>query len=418
MPRQLPPSGAGIEFSRRTFLKGTAAAGVALAGGALWTTAIHPRRVHAVETPIRHVIVACQENRSFDHYLGYAPQVQAAGFGPPPGYGQPNGPRGLVTPHRLTALSTHDLPHDWASVHGQWDRGAMDGFATHSGPAAMGYYTEAELPFYYGLFDDSALCVNYFSSVLGPTQPNRFYLMSGTSGGITTDGHGGFGMFDHPMILDLLDAAGVTWEVYNVSRESVPRRNPENVAPFWTAFARDERTRASRNDFLDDLHTERLPSVSFVVSSEAGGWDEHPPASVRLGMNVQEELVSALRQSSAWDSAAYILTYDEHGGFFDHVRPPEVDAFGLGVRVPAWIISPWAKPGHLEPAVHDHTSILKFIERVFELPTLASVNHRFDAGTPVGRDYQAAAPGASVGPPAPPRDGRSDIGDLFGCFTF
>ena len=104
MPRQLPPSGAGIEFSRRTFLKGSAAAGVALAGGALWTTAIHPRRVHAVETPIRHVILACQENRSFDHYLGYAPRVQAAGFGPPPGYGQPNGPRGLVAPFRLTAV--------------------------------------------------------------------------------------------------------------------------------------------------------------------------------------------------------------------------------------------------------------------------------------------------------------------------
>jgi phospholipase C len=242
--------------------------------------------------------------------------------------------------------------------------------------------------------------------------------MSGTSGGITTDGHGGLGMLDHPMILDLLDAAGVTWEVYNVSRESVPRRTLENVALSWKAFARDERTRASRNDFLDDLRTERLPNVSFVVTSEAGGWDEHPPAPVRLGMNVQEELVSALRQSSAWDSAAYILTYDEHGGFFDHVRPPEVDAFGLGVRIPAWVISPWAKPGHLEPAVHDLTSILKFIERVFGLPTLASVNHRFDAGTPVGRDYLAAAPGASAGPPAPPRDGRSDIGDLLGCFTF
>jgi len=71
-------------ISRRTFLKGAAAGGVALAGGALWTTAIHPRRVHAVETPIRHVIVAVQENRSFDHYFGYAPRVQAAGFGPPP----------------------------------------------------------------------------------------------------------------------------------------------------------------------------------------------------------------------------------------------------------------------------------------------------------------------------------------------
>jgi phospholipase C len=269
--------------SRRTFLKGSAAAGVAVAGGVLWTTAIHPRRVHALETPIRHVIVACQENRSFDHYFGYAPQVQAAGFGPPPGFVQPDGPGGGVHPYRLTSLSTPDLPHDWTSVHGQWDRGAMDGFVRHSGIGSLGYYTEQELPFYYGLFEDSTLCVNFFASVLGPTWPNRFYLMSGTSGGITTDSAGGYGVFDHPMILDVLDAAGITWKVYTLSRDRVPRPNPENVSVFWKAFARDERTRASRNDFLDDLRTDRLPNVSFLISSEARGWDEHPPASVALG---------------------------------------------------------------------------------------------------------------------------------------
>jgi phospholipase C len=294
----------------------------------------------------------------------------------------------------------------------------MDGFVRHSGIGSLGYYTEQELPFYYGLFEDSTLCVNFFASVLGPTWPNRFYLMSGTSGGITTHSAGGYGVFDHPMILDVLDAAGITWKVYTLSRDRVPRRNPENVAVFWKAFARDERTRATRNDFLDDLRTDRLPNVSFLVSSEARGWDEHPPASVALGMDAQEELVSALRQSSAWERCAYILTYDEHGGFFDHVRPPEVDAFGLGIRIPAWVISPWAKPGHLAPGVHDLTSILKFIERVFGLPTLASVNHRFDAATPAGPNFQAAPPGASARPPAPPRDGRSDIGDLFDCFTF
>jgi phospholipase C len=81
-------------------------------------------------------------------------------------------------------------------------------------------------------------------------------------------------------------------------------------------------------------------------------------------------------------------------------------------------VSPWAKPGHIESATYDLTSILKFIERMHGLPTLASVNHIFDVGTPVGGNYQAAAPGATSGPPAPPRDGSSDIGDLFECFTF
>jgi phospholipase C len=407
-----------ITISRRTFLKGAAAGGVALAGGALWTTAIHPRRVHAVETPIRHVIVAVQENRSFDHYFGYAPRVQAAGFGPPHGFGQPDGHGAVLAPHHLTAPTSPDLPHDWRSVHGQVDGGRMDGFLAHGGVASLGYYTEAELPFYYGLFEDSTLCVNFFSSLLGPTWPNRFYLMAGTSGGVTTNGQSGYGIFDYPIILDLLDHAGISWKVYNIDHDGPHVGNSDNVALFWRRYASDQRARATENGFYEDLRTERLPNVSFIVPSIAHGWSEHPPGSVAVGMGLQEELIGALRQSSAWQQSAYILTYDEHGGFFDHVPPPRLDAFGPGVRVPAWIISPWAKPGHLEPGLHDGTSILKFIERVFVLPTLASVNHRFDEGTPVGRDYLAAAPGALHGPPAPPRDGRSDLGDLFDCFTF
>jgi phospholipase C len=115
--------------------------------------------------------------------------------------------------------------------------------------------------------------------------------------------------------------------------------------------------------------------------------------------------------------AAYFLTYDESGGFFDHVRPPRLDAYGLGFRVPAWVISPFAKPGHLEPALHEHSSVLKFIEATFALPTLASINHHFDATTPGGRDNEAAG-GQASGPPAPPRDGMSGIGNLLGCFSF
>jgi phospholipase C len=130
------------------------------------------------------------------------------------------------------------------------------------------------------------------------------------------------------------------------------------------------------------------------------------------------ECVNAVRESPQWDSSAFLITYDEHGGYFDHVPPPQFDAFGLGIRVPCWVISPWAKPGHLEPTLYEFASILKFLERNFGLPTLASVNHVFDDGTPVGGNYQAAAPGATAGPPAKPRDGIGDIGDLMECFTF
>jgi phospholipase C len=96
--------------------------------------------------------------------------------------------------------------------------------------------------------------------------------------------------------------------------------------------------------------------VSFIVPSYARGWDEHPPADVSVGMGIQQQLITALQESSAWETSAYILTYDEHGGYFDHVAPPQVDAFGEGTRVPAWVISPWAKASHIEGTFYEHTS--------------------------------------------------------------
>jgi phospholipase C len=157
--------------------------------------------------------------------------------------------------------------------------------------------------------------------------------------------------------------------------------------------------------------------VSFIIPSFLRGEDEHPPADVQVGMGIQQELVTALQNSSAWDSSAYILTYDESGGYFDHVAPPQLDAYGLGFRVPTWVISPFAKPAHLEPTLYEHTSVLKFIEAIFGLPTLASVNHLFDASAPGGPNNEASN-GNEVGPPAPPRDARGDIGNLLECFQF
>ncbi len=181
-------------------------------------------------------------------------------------------------------------------------------------------------------------------------------------------------------------------------------------------YAHDPRTHGNRQDYLHDLAQGTLPNVSWIIPSYARGWDEHPPADVSVGMGIVQQLVDALRNSSAWASSAYIHTYDEAGGYFDHVAPPQVDAFGLGIRVPTWVISPFARAGRLEPTVYEHTSTLKFIESVFNLPTLASANHTFDAGTPIGGNYEAAT--GPVGPPAPPRDGLSSIGSLMECFAF
>jgi len=399
-------------IGRRTFLKGAGALGLAGVAGPLLSRA---PAFASKGIPIKHIVIDMQENRSFDHYFGFA--SFAGSFGVPHDYSQPDGHGGTVKPYHFTSLSTPDIGHSWGAMHSEYDGGKMDGFYTTDGINCMGYYTQADLPFYYSLFDEFTLCANYFCSLMGPTWPNRFYLAAGTSGGITTNGVWGYGVFDYPIILDLLDAAGVTWKVYNVSMDSIPFGNTDNVFVFWQRYAHDQRTRGSKGEYLNDLSLGRLPQVSFIIPSFARGWDEHPPADVSVGMGIQQELITALRQSSAWASSAYLLTYDESGGYFEHVPSAQLDAYGLGIRVPTWVISPFAKKRHLEGTLYEHTSILKFIETVFNLPTLASINHQFDTSTPGGPN-NAASNGGAVGPPAPPRDGRSEIGNLMECFTF
>jgi phospholipase C len=405
---------ADSRITRRTFLQRTGVAGAAVLGGTLWATApaaARARRVTKVDTPIEHLVIACQENRSYDHYFGFS--LGEAGFGPPPGYTQPDGQGGSVAPYEFTALSTPDIPHSWGAVHKQWDGGAMDGFYTTDGLNGMGYYTARELPFYYSLLGNSALNANYFCSLLGPTWPNRFYFAAGTSGGITTNGVWGYGVFDYPIILDLLDEAGVSWGIYNMNWDSVPFGNTDNVFVFWKNFAHDQRTLGSKGSFLNDARKGRLPQVSWLVSTFAHHEDEHPPADVSVGMGLQEDLITALRESPLWESSAYLLTYDEHGGYFDHVAPRQVDAYGLGVRVPLWVISPYARTGPVQSTLPaDHTSTLKLIEALHGLPTLASRNHLFDTSTPTGGNYQAN------GAAAPPRDNREDLSDLLDLFDF
>jgi phospholipase C len=395
--------------------------GATLAGAVGVAGSLAPGRSTAAErnrgeSPIRHIVVDCQENRSLDHYFGFAPWIGR--YGVPDGFSQPDGKGGRVKPFHFTSLVTNDIPHSWGAMHAEWDGGRMDGFYTTGGRDTLGYYTAADLPFYYSLHERFTLCVNYFCSVMGPTWPNRFYLAAGTSGGVTTNGVWGFGVLDYPCILDLLDAAGVTWKIYNLGQfDDVPAGDSDNVYVFFKRYASDPRTRATDGDYLADCAAGTLPNVSILIPSYSLQLDEHPPADVSVGMKLQERLIAALMRSRHWPHSAYILTYDESGGYFEHVPPPQVDAYGLGPRVPTWVISPHAKPRHLEPTLYDHTSILKFIEATFDLPTLASINHRFDHETPGGPNNQAAT-SAAAGPPAPPRDGLQVIGDLTQCFRF
>jgi phospholipase C len=126
--------------------------------------------------------------------------------------------------------------------------------------------------------------------------------------------------------------------------------------------------------------------------------------------------MNALIASKLWQSSALFFTYDEGGGFFDHIAPPQVDAYGLGFRVPTLVVSPWARRGYVSGQLYEHSSLLKFIERRFGLPSLASINHTFDSSTPATNND--AANGKSTGPAAPPRDALPQIGDFYEAFDF
>src|SRR3954452_25592099 len=409
-------------FTRKAFLRRSGAAGVALLGGTGWATApaaVRARRRGPLgDPPLRNLVIACQENRSFDSYFGYAPEVQRRGFGPPRGFTQPDASGGRHPVFHQTAPVSRDPAHSWSAIHIQHHGGRMDGFYESAGDAALGYYTADELPFYYSLFDapDAALCATYFSSVLGSSTPNHLYLMSGTSGGITSNGICCLGILDSgrwPTILDLLDEAGFTWKIYNlVGIDDILTSETDNTAIFWSRWAHDPRTFGTQQDYLQDCTAGTLPAVSWVLGSSRDRLDEHPPSDVAIGMRRQQQVIEALRASPLWPRSALLLTYDEHGGFFDHVAPPQVDAYGLGVRVPLWVISPMLRRRGVvatrRPA--EHVATLKLIERMHGLPTLASRNDAFDRATPVDPWRDAG------GAPAPPRDGLGSISDLTELF--
>lgn len=403
-------------YSRRQFLQQAGAAGLAgMAAGWLGGTAAgaatRPARVArgSASTPIRHIIVCCQENHSFDHYFGSYSGLPA-GYGTPPNFTQPNGHGGTVKPYHFTSLNDGggDPFHDWVSTHGEWDNGKMDGFYTTDGKTALGYYTSADLPYYYSLFPKYALCANYFCGVLSETYPNRLVLYSGTSGGITTNGVNQNGSLTYPCVLDLLSSHGITFRNYNFHCPS----NYSILALFrkWQSGGPNNELNRSMTNFFSDCTSNTLPQVSFIT--EAPPYDEHPTANIQTGMNMIKSIVTAVQKSKAWASTAILITYDEGGGFFDHIAPRQLDHFGPGIRVPMIIVSPYAKPGHVDTTFSDHSSVLKFIETVFGLPTLASINHKFDTSTPRGSDYQGN------GAPFPPRDGNAALSDLTQCFTF
>jgi phospholipase C len=342
--------------------------------------------------------VACQQNHSFDHYFGSYAGLPA-GFGTPPDFTNSG-----VAPFHFPNLTGNgsDPNHGWPATHQAYANGQMSGFVSNgSGRNAMGYYTGADLGYYSSLLPRYTLCANYFRGMLTSTFPNRMVLYAGTSGGWTAN-NVPFNSLTWPNITTLLASHNVTYKNYNFNCP-----NNYSTLALWKNNYNAPNMNETSTAFYADCANGALPQVAFLT--DAPPYDEHPPANVHIGQTLIQQIISAVEASPQWGSTALLFTYDEHGGFFDHRPPTQLDGFGDGIRVPMIVISPLARQGYVDTTYSDHASVLKFLEHVFGLPTLASINHQFDTSTP--------SVGQGGGAPFPPRDGNAAISDLTRCFN-
>jgi phospholipase C len=334
--------------------------------------------------PVRHVIVMMKENRSYDHYLGQLhSQGQPDSEAMPANFSNLDLQNRQVMPFHLTTTCLHmDPGHQWQDMHAQVNGGAMDGFVTNAasstlsdGHFAMGYYDNSEIPFYYFLANTFALADRHFASVRSGTAPNRAYLLLATSDGVRQS-NAGYPRPEVPSLFTRLDEKGVSWAAYT---DAVPFEGALN----WPANHAGVHTIAELKRALADAS---LPAVSFVDSKEDVE-DEHPTADIQVGEAWTYDIYQAVIASPLWSSLALILTYDEAGGFADHVPPPNACVASsseamfneLGARVPTIVISPWARAHFVSHVVRDHSAILRFIETVFDLPALTARDANSDA---------------------------------------
>ena len=457
----------GRELSRRELI----ARAAALGAGALLA---HPLVRPALAAPsrcgrmsdIEHVVILIQENRSFDHYFGTYRGVR--GFADPaipqlrdgsglsilaqPGYADGYDGDHLY-PFHLDGYGngdcTSDINHSWGPQHGYWNGGRLDGFVrghlavdgAAAGPLTMGYHTRGDLPVHHALADAFTVCDRHHCSVLGPTDPNRLYSVAasldpaGTHGGpiLSTSGTRieRLGTLTYTTMPEQLEARGISWKVY----ASVDGNAGDNVLPYFRnivgtpALAAKALLPSFPGTFELDCALGTLPQVSWVLAPLIQS--EHPPAPTALGELAIALVVDALIANPAvWAKCALFITYDENGGYFDHVPPPVppprtageyvtapplpaaasgiAGPIGLGFRVPLLVVSPFSRGGLVCSDVFDHTSLLRFVESRFgaEVPNLSAWRRAVTGDLTSAFDF--AAPDTTPPPPvvAPVLDGR------------
>jgi phospholipase C len=345
--------------------------------------------------PIKHVVVLMLENNSFDRMLGCMKSVypELDGIDPDAPFMNPDYPDRT---HEFAQLPDAkrsvpvDPAHDLDDVIRQVDGGTCKGFvrdlAQHKPQAPederyqiMAYFKRGDLPVLHTLAEQFAVCDHWFSSVPGPTWPNRFFVNSGTSLGHTDMPEGIFHphihLYDQPTVFERLSEKGIPWRIYfgDVPQTLVMLKQLE----YPMHYRRMEHFDTDMANSAD-----QLPQYIFIEPSYfgAGENDQHPPTDVMHGERLIANVYNALRKNQdLWQSTLFVLLYDEHGGFCDHVVPPSTIspddhtqqfAFDeLGVRVPALLISPWVDPGVLD-TVFDHTSLLKYLTDKWQLGPL------------------------------------------------
>jgi phospholipase C len=339
-------------------------------------------------TPIRHIVTLMQENHSFDNYFGTYPGAD----GIPPGTCMPTSPqtgrKPCVKPFRLGGRAVQDLGHNRVVFSSQYNHGRLDGFL-HAGvlegigvqPNVMGHYDGADLPFYWNIAKRYVLFDRFFTSAAAGSVQNHMYWVTGQPGSpadlIPAKGFG-----DIPTIFDRLERRHVSWKFYVQNyRPGITYRSrgvgDSGAQPVWVPLLAYNRYIdnprlfshiVDLSEYYRDLQKGTLPAVSYIVPA---GSSEHPPGNIHSGMRFVRTLIGALQQSPAWNSSAFTWTYDDWGGWYDHVRPPQVDRYGYGFRAPALLVSPYARKGYIDHHTLDFTSILRFIEENWSLPPLA-----------------------------------------------
>jgi phospholipase C len=408
--------------TRRRLLGGAGA----IAGLAAASIALPPNISKAIASPlpkpgkledIKHVVMLMQENRSFDHYYGALSGVR--GFDDPHAMRISNGrsvfyqpdpsnPEGFLLPYRLNtkisaAQAIPSTSHEWDVQHAAWNGGKMDNWlpahiaadGATNGPYTMGYFTREDIPFQYALAEAFTVLDGYYCSVMGPTAPNRHMWMSGTidpnglAGGPSLPTGGPNNQFSWTTYPERLEEAGVSWKIYRQPGSLTGAASISKWTQFGTAkpgnplFDKGMAVQPLGQFEYDAMH-DQLPTVSWILPP--AGFDEHPAALPAAGATFVAGKIDAIAANpEVWAKTAFILSYDENDGLFDHVVPPTpppgtpnefvfktsntgVDGaglpVGLGFRVPSIIISPWTVGGWVCSETFDHTSQLRFLEQV------------------------------------------------------